>query len=103
MVPDAYYKDIYSINYDNFPPIIHYMGHAYMGGMIQGSNGINITQAQYDALSTADKMNGKIYMIMGHGNHNGKSPNHCVIYSLTHKEQIADIDLSKGKYKNSIV
>lgn len=21
-----------TINYDNFPPIIHYMGHAYMGG-----------------------------------------------------------------------
>ena len=61
------------------------------------------TKYDYDYQQGCRFKNGKIYMIMGHGNHNGKSPNHCVIYSLTHKEQIADIDLSKGKYKNSIV
>lgn len=47
---------------------------------------------------------GKIYMIMGHGMYNGsKSPNYCTVYSLTFKESIAEIDLSKGDYKNWIV
>lgn len=47
---------------------------------------------------------GKIYMIMGHGMHeNINSPNYCTVYSLTLKESIAEIDLSKGAYKNWVV
>ena len=47
---------------------------------------------------------GKIYMIMGHGMTNGTpSPNYFTVYSLTLKESIAEIDLSKGAYKNWVV
>lgn len=47
---------------------------------------------------------GKIYMIMGHGMHESiNSPNYCTVYSLTLKESIAEIDLSKGAYKNWVV
>lgn len=47
---------------------------------------------------------GKIYMIMGHGTGSvNPSPNYCTVYSLTLKESIAEIDLSKGAYKDWVV
>ena len=72
-----------------------------------GTSNVDIqwtTKYDYNFQQGCRFKNGKIYMIMGHGNQNGTiSPNHCVVYSLTHKEQIADIDLSKGVYKDWVV
>ena len=44
---------------------------------------------------------GKIYMIFGHGG--AISPNYLMVQSLVSKEKIAEIDLSKGAYKNWVV
>ena len=44
---------------------------------------------------------GKIYMIFGHGG--AISPNYLMVQSLVSKEKIAEIDLSKGAYKDWVV
>ena len=46
---------------------------------------------------------GKIYMIFGHGMSSSNSPNYLMVQSLVSKEKIAEIDLSKGVYKNWVV
>jgi len=40
-------------------------------------------------------------MIFGHGG--ATSPNYLMVQSLVSKEKIAEIDLSKGAYKNWVV
>jgi hypothetical protein len=39
------------------------MPYQIKNGIVYGSNAVSLTQAQYDALSTAEKNNGTVYYI----------------------------------------
>lgn len=59
------------------------------------------TKYDYDYQQGCRFKDGKIYMIFGHGG--VRSPNYLMVQSLVSKEKIAEIDLSKGAYKNWVV
>lgn len=52
-----------SINYKTYPPVIRYMGNEYIGGPITDSGVVEITQTEYDALPSEEKLNGKVYIV----------------------------------------
>lgn len=54
----------YSINYKNYPPVIHYMDKEYLGGTLYANNGtVTISEDDYEALPTSEKMNGTVYIV----------------------------------------
>lgn len=62
------------------------------------------TNYEHDYMQGCRFKDGKVYMVMGHGNQTtNPSPNYIEVYSLATKQRIAEIDLTQGTYKDWIV